>query len=93
MIGDLCVFDKAMVYCRGLLGKRQKYMWRPDNHSSYVEMRLTLLTMTRIATKRNKKNQKIMSIFCHLMKINNKAKIVKMRMIKMQIKIAGNYKT
>ena len=34
LMGDLCVFDKTMVYRRGLLGKRRKYTWRPDNDSS-----------------------------------------------------------
>ena len=36
LIGDFCVFDKAMVYRRGLLGKRHKYMWISDHHSSYA---------------------------------------------------------
>ena len=33
LIGDLCVFEIPMVYCRGLLGKRHKYT-RIQAHNS-----------------------------------------------------------
>ena len=33
LIGNFCVFEKSMVYHRGLLEKRRKYMWRPSHHS------------------------------------------------------------
>ena len=32
LIGDLCVFDKTMVYHRGFIGKRRTYKWIPDHH-------------------------------------------------------------
>ena len=49
---------------------------------SYAEVQLTLLSMTRMATKMKKKTQTIIRLCYHLTNKNNKAKIVKMRMIK-----------
>ena len=34
LIGDLCAFDKTMVYRRGPIGNRRKYTLIPDHHSS-----------------------------------------------------------
>ena len=37
LIGDLCVFDKTMVYHRGLIGKRRKYMQPTSYHLSGLD--------------------------------------------------------
>ena len=62
LIGDFCVVDKSMVYRRGLPGKRHKYMWISAHHSSYAEMCLTLLTMSKMTTKSNNNNQTMMRL-------------------------------
>ena len=48
----------------------------------YAEVRLNLLIMIGMNTKRNKNTQKIMSLFYNLMDRKNKSARVKMRMIK-----------
>ena len=48
---------------------------------SYSEVQLNLLSMTRMDTKMRKKTQTMMRLCYHLMKKNNKATRVKMRMI------------
>ena len=39
LIGNFYVFDKTMVYHRGLLGKRRKYTWIPAHHSSLKNLK------------------------------------------------------
>ena len=50
--------------------------------TSYAEVHLTLLIMTRMATKMNKKTQTMMCLCYHMMKKKNKATRVNMGIIK-----------
>ena len=59
-ISDFYVFDKTIVYRRGLLGKRHKYTWRPAHHSSSKKIQ------KHSSDSSDFWNRKIMHIFFHL---------------------------